>query len=208
MKTVALTLIFGLAFLNGCNSNPEKEVLTNRATQVIDTEQQWYCQGDNNGQWRCSDLSQARISTVIHSEPQRPVPVATEASNSLTGEPIISAKNTTAHTTKTSNIVKDATTSDYPQLLQQPGSYYAVQLIAAYQIQTIDDFRQQYPQLITQQVNIRRDGRPWHLLLLGIYPSYSSAQNAIREISHAINDAPWIRPLGPLQESLRMLSAP
>lgn len=88
-------------------------------------------------------------------------------------------------------------------IMDQPASYYTMQLMASVDIDRVIRFAAQN-QISTQYiVATERDGVVWHVLLLDIYPDYSSAVVARDEIAPSLRSAPWIRSVGSVQKLVR-----
>ena len=83
-----------------------------------------------------------------------------------------------------------------------PDNHFAVQLIAAQHIETITHYLQNYPQQQTIQLRSVVNDEQWHILLLGVYPSYKAASFAVNAMSTRPPTPPWIRPIGPLKQSV------
>ena len=88
-------------------------------------------------------------------------------------------------------------------IMDQPAGYYTMQLMASVDIDRVIRFAAQN-QISTQYiVATERDGVVWHVLLLDIYPDYSSAVAARDEIAPSLRNAPWIRSVGSVQKLVR-----
>jgi len=88
-------------------------------------------------------------------------------------------------------------------IMDQPAGYYTMQLMASVDIDRVIRFAAQN-QISTQYiVATERDGVVWHVLLLDIYPDYSSAVAARDEIAPSLSSAPWIRSVGSVQKLVR-----
>ncbi len=85
-------------------------------------------------------------------------------------------------------------------IMDQPANFYTMQLMASVDIDRVMKFAEQN-QISTQYiVATERDGVIWHVLLLDIYPDYSSAAAARDEIAPSLKSAPWIRSVGSVQK--------
>jgi len=88
-------------------------------------------------------------------------------------------------------------------IMDQPAGYYTIQLMASVDIDRVIRFAAQN-QISTQYiVATERDGVVWHVLLLDMYPDYSSAVVARDEIAPSLRNAPWIRSVGSVQKLVR-----
>ena len=210
----ATLLIAATALLGACSSlnkaqraMPEGSVQAKQSTKS----KEWYCEGDENQQWRCSDLSQTDANIFTENTASEHPVSETPATNK---PPIKQASIPATETASTAASIESPDTPVAITDITQPTAnnnplqayaddHYAVQLIAAKNLQTIDRYKQQHPQLSPQSVITNQNGQRWYLLLLGVYPSYAEANAAIAAISPAPTNNPWIRPLGALKASLK-----
>ena len=88
-------------------------------------------------------------------------------------------------------------------IMGQPASYYTMQLMASVDIDRVIRFAEENHVSTQYIVATERDGVIWHVLLLDIYPDYSSAVAARDEIAPSLKDAPWIRRVGSVQKLVR-----
>ena len=98
--------------------------------------------------------------------------------------------------------VEEAAPENAP-IMDQPASYYTMQLMASVDIDRVIRFAEENHVSTQYIVATERDGVIWHVLLLDIYPDYSSAVAARDEIAPSLKDAPWIRPVGSVQKLVR-----
>jgi len=99
--------------------------------------------------------------------------------------------------------VMEETISGDTTIMDQPADYYTMQLMASVDIDRVIRFAEAN-QLSTQYlVATERDGVIWHVLLLDVYPDYSSAVAARDEIAPSLKNAPWIRKVGSVQKLVR-----
>jgi len=88
-------------------------------------------------------------------------------------------------------------------IMDQPAEYYTIQLIASVDIDRVYRFAEQN-QISTQYVvPTVRDGVTWHVLLLDVYPDYSSAIAARDEIAPSLATQPWVRSVGSVQKLMQ-----
>jgi septal ring-binding cell division protein DamX len=93
--------------------------------------------------------------------------------------------------------------SEVASIMDQPANYYTLQLMASVDIDRVIQFAEQN-QISTQYVvATERDGVIWHVLLLDVFPDYSSAVAARDEIAPSLTNAPWIRKVGSVQALVR-----
>lgn len=99
--------------------------------------------------------------------------------------------------------VMEETISGDTTIMDQPADYYTMQLMASVDIDRVIRFAEAN-QLSTQYlVATERDGVIWHVLLLDVYPDYSSAVAARDEIAPSLKNEPWIRKVGSVQKLVR-----
>lgn len=88
-------------------------------------------------------------------------------------------------------------------IMDQPANYYTMQLMASVDIDRVIRFAEENQVSTQYVVATERDGVVWHVLLLDIYPDYSSAVIARDEIAPSLRNAPWIRSVGSVQKLVR-----
>ncbi|UVK78197.1 MAG: Cell division protein DamX [Sodalis sp. Fse] len=77
-----------------------------------------------------------------------------------------------------------------------PDRYYTLQLSSASQPETLNAYarKQQLSQYWVYET--RRDGKPWYVLINGVYPSLSQAKNAITQLPAEVQvKKPWAKQL-------------
>lgn len=84
-------------------------------------------------------------------------------------------------------------------IMDHPADSYTVQLMASVDIDRVYRFAEQNQITAEYVVPTERDGVTWHVLLLGVYPDYSSAAAAKDEIAGSLVTQPWIRKVGAVQ---------
>ncbi len=101
------------------------------------------------------------------------------------------------------DIVDEPVVADASSLLDVPANYYTVQLMASNNVDRVFRFADQHS-VTTQYITATiRDGVIWHVLLLGVYPDYSSAVAAKDEIAPVLSTQPWIRSVGSVQKLMQ-----
>ncbi len=81
-------------------------------------------------------------------------------------------------------------------------NHYTIQLIAGHQKQTLKRFLEQHPLVEgkAHAVQARRQGRAWHVLITGDYPSREAARNALRRLPRGLRDnGSWVRSFASLR---------
>ncbi|EAR21728.1 hypothetical protein NB231_03325 [Nitrococcus mobilis Nb-231] len=87
-------------------------------------------------------------------------------------------------------------------LANRAGNHYTIQLIAGHQKQTLERFLEQHPRVEDKAhvVQARHQGRAWHVLITGDYPSREAARNALRRLPRALRDSgSWVRSFASLR---------
>jgi len=88
-------------------------------------------------------------------------------------------------------------------LMDQPASYYTVQLMASVDIDRVYRFAQENQISTEFVVPTHRGGVIWHVLLLGIYEDYAAASVGKEEVAPLLKTEPWIRSVGSVQKLMR-----
>jgi len=100
-------------------------------------------------------------------------------------------------------VMEDAVISADSTIMDQPADYYTMQLMASVDIDRVIRFAEANHISTQYLVATERDGVIWHVLLLDVYPDYSSAVAARDEIAPSLKNAPWIRKVGSVQKLVR-----
>lgn len=88
-------------------------------------------------------------------------------------------------------------------IFSYPKNYYAVQLMAVKDLRQIKEFITLHHLGDPHYGAILSKGERWYVLLLGVYPDYAAAEQAIKSLPADFPIAhPWIRPLGSLREAI------
>lgn len=164
----------------------------------------WRCDGNADKRWHCRDTSQSDSKVFSSDEltppPTEPISNTVATTEKQTSQPDVDPteqmpKSLTATASQTATISE-------VNLDEIPDHHFAVQLTAAQQMKTITNYQQDHPQQHTIQLHSVVNGKHWHILLLGIYPSYEAASSAVNTMSPQPSNPPWIRPIGPLKRSI------
>jgi len=87
---------------------------------------------------------------------------------------------------------------------QQAADHYTIQLISSVDRDTLVRFINRYK--LADQVayyHKKVDGKTWHALVYGVYPSTASARKAIAELSAKLQrNKPWVQKLGTIQQAI------
>ena len=85
-------------------------------------------------------------------------------------------------------------------IMSQPANYFVVQVCASSSIDKLMSFarKNNLPDQWTAQTNV--NGKVWHILMLGVYPTRAEADTALAFIRDKnLNTQPWIRSVGSVQ---------
>jgi len=87
---------------------------------------------------------------------------------------------------------------------QQQPAHYTIQLVAAHAPRVIDDVASSFaPTDTLARYRRLHDGRDWHVLLYGSYPSLAQAREAIAGLPEPVRSfGPWIRKFNSVQADL------
>ncbi|MDA9366210.1 hypothetical protein N9R10_00950 [Pseudomonadales bacterium] len=198
-----------------------------------ETNQNWYCYGTTKeADWDCQNApDQAKIVPITDATRNTPTdtsiwPAATVVDQSLAEVAVASVIDTQPANLAPDSLAADSLTADSTataddaaieepngpststsNLLDQPASYYTVQLIAMKEELNILNYARLNGLDDPLHVQIMVEGAPWYVLLLGIYPDQATADLAKDQWVRAKNlkVVPWIRRLGPLQDAIRQV---
>lgn len=79
-----------------------------------------------------------------------------------------------------------------------PADHFAVQIVAASSAENIQAFAAKHSLASDLTTTITVDGKEWHVLLLGTYPTLAEAKAALDSIQGKYATSPWIRKVGSL----------
>jgi len=87
-------------------------------------------------------------------------------------------------------------------LASQPADYFAVQVVASSTMKQLTDFAQanQISDQWVAETNV--DGKTWYVLMLGVYPTKSEAEQALASVSY-LGTQPWVRSVGSVQSVMQ-----
>lgn len=89
------------------------------------------------------------------------------------------------------------------QILAMPATNYTVQLFASVDIDRAYRFAEQNQISVQYVVPTVREGIIWYVLLLDVYPDYSSAKMSMEDISASLTTQPWVRSIGSIQKLIQ-----
>jgi len=177
-KTLSLSLVVvaGLT-LAGCSSKPSP----------------W---AEASSPWDSREESQEPEPLEIADiEPVEPAPVE-DTIDPMEAEPVIEEAVVEEPEPIIEEPVAEAPTGE--GLAGQPADYFAVQVVASGSMEQLNDFASMH-QLSDQWVaETNVDGRVWYVLMLGVYPSKSEAEQAMEGVMD-LETQPWVRSVGSIQ---------
>ena len=205
----------GCSYLNKFIGSDQCEGESCEAPMLLDNsdpERKWYCYGKQDGSdWQC--LNESDPSKIVSIDIKKPAPRPQPADKLI----VASIPKDT--------VLKIAKTEPQPEIrsrpaikipdvapgeagnviLQQPGSYYAVQLIALQEESGIVSYAKLNGLAAPLYAKTISHGSEWYVLLLGIYPDRDKAAAAKEEWqrTRTLKVNPWIRQLAALQEAIR-----
>jgi len=180
-----LLVTLTLACFSGCSWFGSSANISISAVEQV----KHYCYGTKDKRWECEEQpSPTKINTEFN-DPERNKEPSAPATSFASNKQEPSAAATSLASNK---------------LLSAPGSAYTVQLIAMKNLKPVLAYAKQVgidePLLAT----VLDKDQVWHLLLLGIYDNPQSA-NASKDLwigTRVLKVEPWVRKLGPLQETI------
>ena len=89
------------------------------------------------------------------------------------------------------------------EVLNQPADYYTVQLMASVDSDRAYKFAEKHQLSSRYIVATHRGDTVWYVLLLGLYPDYSTAKAEMADIAGRLKTTPWVRKLGGIQKLMR-----
>ena len=83
-------------------------------------------------------------------------------------------------------------------LSAQPAEHFVVQVVASSTMAQLNDFANANGVSTDWVAETNVDGKAWYVLLLGVYPTKSEADQALAGVSN-MSTQPWVRTVGSLQ---------
>lgn len=207
---LALSCALAGCGLFGSHGNP-----TGGATVADSTSHRWLCRASATRAWECFDAerpipSPARAPGLAQEKEPPPAgrdAVSRRAPIAPPPEPQTPVRLPEPTTPATGVSEPEPATpgpaSDEARLLAAPATAFVAQLVAARQLATIDELRERYSAVADQLLLTTDPDTGLMLLFLGPFANRGEAESAIAGLEPAPDATPWIRIIGPLQESLR-----
>ncbi|MCR3755297.1 MAG: cell division protein DamX [Sodalis sp. Psp] len=137
-------------------------------------------------------------STTQYKAKQKPVVLLSDDCQ-IAGAPQTSLASTRAAVLSTLSPDSDDTAESSIQFA--PASYYTLQLSSASQPATLNAYARKQKLSHYWVYETHRNGRPWYVLVNGIYPSLSKAKNAITQLSANVQaNKPWVRQISQVKQ--------
>ena len=184
--------------LSACSWNQQQAPIEqgSQQAQKDSLKGRWYCKGGDNEQWHCNDLSKPErpvLSTSATAPKPRPAAPSTNTEKAAADQPGLIPRTATQITTTAPVRTEQPPSNTHTATADYPDHFVVVQLIAAKQQDTIDNFRARYPQQSFIEATTLKDNEQWAVLLLGVYPDRESAKQAVLTAGFELDNV-WIRP--------------
>jgi len=106
--------------------------------------------------------------------------------------------------TEAAAVASDTEASSAEQeILALPATNFTVQLFASVDIDRVYKFAEQSQISVQYIVPTVRDDVVWYVLLLDVYPDYSTAKASMEEVAPSLTTQPWVRSLGSVQKLIQ-----
>lgn len=142
--------------------------------------------------------------TPTQSEPEVPVSEAPAEVEPTPQEPVIAVNEDKSEQENTSEpVVEETHGADW--ILKQNSKSYTFQLMGSWEAVEVDEFIEKQA-LVGDYARFTslRDGKPWHVLVYGIYPSKQAALNASNQWPAPMNTIPtWLRRFDSVQTQIK-----
>lgn len=222
MRLSAMALVLGL-LMSACGSNDRRErpaAAIGASTAAETTGQRWLCQAGNEAGWDCYDPATApppaarqlrieRDAAARESQPtgsasRHPASKQARAAQLEAGTDSI-AQNSEEAEPGSSEEDEAAAQPHDPRLslLAYPEWVYVAQLVAARRQSTIDRLAERYADSGHRLFQVPDPDSELQLLLIGVFTNHEAAERAIKALEPPLQNQPWIRQIGPLQNALR-----
>lgn len=89
------------------------------------------------------------------------------------------------------------------EILAMSASSYTVQLFASVDMDRVYKFAEQNQIPVQYIVPTVRDEVIWYVLLLDVYPDYTTAKASMEEIAPSLTTQPWVRSVGSVQKLIQ-----
>lgn len=180
--------------LHGCASEP---------APWTKSESPWDQRRDAAAEAPAADIYKADLEMPVESADEVELSYQAGSVESFAPEAAVDAEPVEVEAVIVQDEMYDSAPAVGGSIMEQPAGYYTIQLIASVDIDRVYRFAEQN-QISTQYiVPTVRDGVTWHVLLLDVYPDYSSAVAARDEIAPILTTQPWIRSVGSVQKLMQ-----
>ena len=153
---------------------------------------QWYCYGQESGNWDC--LNKPDKSRVVAITPKYQAPVNPDQVPGADSQPVPTEKVDIRP-------MVDITNS----ILEQPDDSYTVQLTASRNRSDLEDYAREHNVTQPVYIEVPGDNGTTYIMLLGVFSDQDKAIDAreVWERTRRLEDEPWVRKLGPLQKAIK-----
>lgn len=196
----------------GCAGKPNRPPVT-EVTRIPENGD-WFCQQSASGQgWDCvqdPELAAHPKPERVPEPAQAPARAPEPASVREPPQPTGPSQNGDTPAAEVRPLPADEPPSaparqpdDVADLLQRPRDHWAVQLMATATRAELERFIARHGLEQLPSVVVEREGRLFHVLLLGVFPTLEDARRAAAERPPSLDRVePWIRPMGSLQSAI------
>ena len=199
-KSLPLTLVLvGSVLLAACSSKPspwaESSSPWDSRQQQVEPEVVEPVVAEEGTPTEFVDMAAVEVTPIeesMYAEPMYAEPMASDAMPVAATEPTMMEPEPVAPEEMTSAA---AITGD---LSAQPAEYFVVQVVASSTMAQLNDFANANGISTDWVAETNVNGKAWYVLLLGVYPTKSEADQALAGVSN-MGTQPWVRSVGSLQ---------
>lgn len=145
---------------------------------------------------KSASTAPAKVSAAARREPKQ-TPMVSSAGRQTASAP----KATSSARAPSAPAPSAAAGSAAGTIQSAPAGYYTLQLSSASQPATLNAYARQQQLSHCWVYQTRRDGKPWYVLVNGVYPSLSQAKNAVAQLPADVQaKKPWARQIGQVKK--------
>jgi len=184
-----LGLVGVVVTLSACSSDP---------APWTKAESPWDQRRSSEAEAPAADTYKADLEMPAASSSEVELSYEADAVESFTPEAVVEPEPVEA-----AAVAVEESYAETGSIMDHPANYYTIQLMASVDIDRVIRFASDNQISSQYVVATERDGVVWHVLLLDVYPDYSSAVAAKDEIAPSLRNEPWIRSVGSVQKLVR-----
>ena len=204
---MACGLLAALALASGCRSGAAETVPNPSA--VAEEDANWFCgEGDDNGEWTCVQDQELRRPAAAPAAPSA-APESSPRPQRTAQRPATPTATPTAAARQPPAAARPGRESAYRPsepvpLTEVPPHYYVVQLVALGSKESLEYYAARKALRGMSAARVERGGRLFYVLLLGVFPTRTAADEAAANLPEALSEFdPWVRRVESLQEAIR-----